>query len=91
MASKPWTTTAVAQAIALYRDEYSAAEIATMLDRGKDGVLHVLRANGVQIRRRGAQSIEQGQVCQSYRKMVEAAHIGSRQLLAAIQCAGVRP
>ena len=91
MASKPWTTTEVARAVALYRDEYSASDIASMLDRSKDGVLHVLRANGVSIRRRGAQSVDQGQVCHSFRRMVEDAQHGSRQLLAAIQCAGVRP
>ena len=91
MASKPWTMPEVNKAIALYRDEYSAAEIGGMLGRSKDGVLHVLRANNIPIRPRGAPSVESGNECLSFRKMVEEAHIGSMRLLAAIQLAGLRP
>lgn len=92
MASSPVTMMEAQRAITLYKADISAAEVAGMLGRSKDTVLAILRANHVQIRRRGAPGYDRcGEKCGSFEKMAEDARLGSQMLLAAIVRAGVRP
>lgn len=92
MASISWTLPEVEHAIDLYCDEeMSAVEIGRMMGRSKDGVLNVLRANGVPIRGRGARAGKEGENCPAFTRMADEARLGSTMLLEAITRAGVRP
>ena len=92
MASNPWTLPEIERAIHLYSAaDMSAAEVGQMLQRPKDGVLAVLRANNIPIRRIGRPKDSSANECLSFRRMAEEARFGSQMLLEAIQRAGVRP
>jgi hypothetical protein len=85
-----WAPEEIEAAIRLYSDT-GADDVAKRLGRTRDGVLRVLRANGVKIRPRGNLVAEARSECPSFKLMCEEAAFGSTQLLMALQRTGLRP
>lgn len=95
-ACRVWCADDVAKAMTLHRSGMRVIEIAERLGRSRGGVSKVLNVNGIYQRKGKASgnSIFDGPAIGATRddeRRIADAQIGSQRLLAAIQCAGVRP
>lgn len=89
MASKPWTIVELNKAIAHHEQGLTASEIGELIGRTKGGVVNVFRIHGIEMKRGRRKADDR--ILELDRTTVRQALVGSQKLLAAIQCAGVRP
>lgn len=89
MASRAWTIAELNKAIAHHEQGLTASAIGELIGRTKGGVVHALKLNGIEMKRGRPKADDR--LLELDRTTARRALVGSQKLLAAIQCAGVRP